>query len=89
LYNFYDRVDRGFFPADGFSCMQNFVGNITAGMAQSDWGQYVNYPDPKLTQDQAQSKYWGQHLAKLQAVKAAVDPNDVFHYPQGIVPAKL
>ena len=67
--------------------MQNFVGNITAGMNDSDWGQYVNYPDPKLSQDQAQSKYWGKHLSKLQAIKAAVDPGNVFHYPQGILPA--
>lgn len=66
--------------------MQNFVGNITAGMALSDWGQYVNYPDPKLSQEQAQSRYWGKHLSKLQSIKAAVDPNNVFHYPQGILP---
>ncbi|OIW29381.1 FAD-binding domain-containing protein [Coniochaeta ligniaria NRRL 30616] len=90
MYSFYDRVDNaGRYPADGFSCMQNFVGNITANMAQSDWGQYVNYPDPKLSQDQAQIRYWGKHLSRLQAIKAAVDPDNVFHYPQGILPVAL
>ncbi|KAB5576093.1 hypothetical protein GE09DRAFT_615021 [Coniochaeta sp. 2T2.1] len=87
MYNFYDKAPAGRYPVDGFSSMQNFVGNITAGMNESDWGQYVNYPDPKLSQDHAQSRYWGKHLSKLQAIKAAVDPANVFHYPQGILPA--
>jgi len=90
MYSFYDRVDNaGRYPADGFSLMQGFVGNITSSMDPSDWGQYVNYPDPKLSQDQAQSRYWGKHLSKLQAIKASVDPGNVFHYPQGILPAVL
>jgi FAD/FMN-containing dehydrogenase len=86
MYSFYDRVDTGRYPASGFSCMQDFVGNITASMNQSDWGQYVNYPDPRLSQEQAQTRYWGKNLVRLQAIKSAVDPNDVFHYPQGIEP---
>jgi hypothetical protein len=88
MYAFYDRVDKaGRYPSDGFAVMQNFVSNITASMGPSDWGQYVNYPDPMLNQTEAQSRYWGKHLPKLQAIKAAVDPDNVFHYPQGILPA--
>jgi Berberine and berberine like len=87
MYSFYDRIDKGDFPADGFSSIQNFVANITGGMVKSDWGMYINYPDPKLDQNTSQVNYWGNHLPKLQAVKKAVDPTNVFHYPQGILPA--
>ncbi|KAK3906372.1 putative FAD-linked oxidoreductase YvdP [Staphylotrichum tortipilum] len=87
MYLLYDRVDKGIYPADGHVYMDNFVGNVTQGMARPDWGMYINYPDSRLGQEEAQVNYWGGHLAKLQAVKKAVDPGNVFHYPQGILPA--
>jgi len=87
MYLLYDRVDKGIYPADGHVYMDNFVGNVTQGMARPDWGMYINYPDSRLGQEEAQVNYWGSHLAKLQAVKKAVDPGNVFHYPQGILPA--
>ncbi|KAK3370034.1 hypothetical protein B0H63DRAFT_402711 [Podospora didyma] len=87
MYLFNDRVDKGVaFPADGFGVTQNFIRNITDGMGRSNWGQYINYPDPNLDQATAQTNYWGGHLSKLQKIKASVDPEDVFHYPQGVVP---
>ena len=89
MANFYDRVDKGgAYPADGFSFLQSFVSNLTAPLARDEWGQYINYPDQKLDQTTAQNNYWSQHLGKLQKLKAAVDPKDLFHYPQGVVPAK-
>ncbi|KAK3366153.1 hypothetical protein B0T24DRAFT_414925 [Lasiosphaeria ovina] len=88
MYLFYDRVDRNVaYPADGFATTQNFIRNITDGMGKSAWGQYINYPDPNMDQITAQTNYWGTHLPKLQAVKKAVDPGDVFNYPQGVLPA--
>lgn len=87
MYVFYDRVDKGSYPPDGFSFVQNFVGNITLGMPEADWGMYVNYPDPKMDQQTAQLNYWGAHLNKLQTIKKSLDPHDVFHYPQGVLPA--
>ncbi|GAB1314796.1 hypothetical protein MFIFM68171_05006 [Madurella fahalii] len=86
MYLLYDRVDRGVYPADGHSYMENFSRNITNGMARSDWGMYINYPDSRLDQEAAQVNYWGSHLPKLQAIKKAVDPEDLFHYPQGVLP---
>ncbi|KAK1756959.1 putative FAD-linked oxidoreductase YvdP [Echria macrotheca] len=86
MYLFYDRVDKGIFPASGFGHIQNFVSNITESIPENDWGRYINYPDPNLDQNTAQTNYWGSHLDKLQAIKKAVDPTDVFHYPQGILP---
>ena len=86
MYLFYDRVDKGIFPASGFGHIQNFVSNITETMPATEWGRYINYPDPNLDQKTAQANYWSGHLPKLQQIKKAVDPMDLFHYPQGILP---
>ncbi|CAK7205895.1 hypothetical protein SEUCBS139899_008675 [Sporothrix eucalyptigena] len=87
MTNFYDRVDTGAYPADGFSFLDNFTANITGSLKPTQWGQYVNYPDPRLNQMAAQRNYWSMHLDRLQRLKASVDPTDLFHYPQGILPA--
>lgn len=84
MYLFYDRVDKGVFPASGFSHVQNYVQNITDGLSSSQWGRYLNYPDPSLSQATAQEDYFGSNLAKLKSIKKAVDPQDLFYYPQGI-----
>ena len=87
MYLFYDRVDKGVFPTSGFGHIQNFVTNITQTMSPGEWGRYINYPDPNLDQTTAQANYSCAHLDKLRAIKEAVDPDDVFHYPQGVLPA--
>jgi hypothetical protein len=43
---------------------------------------YQNFADPEL-EDWPQA-YYGSNLARLQLVKAAVDPDDVFRFPQSI-----
>jgi len=87
MYLFYDRVDKGLYPANGHAIMQNFANNLTAGLERNEWGMYINYPDSSLDQESAQTSYWGKNLPRLQAIKKAVDPNDLFHYPQGVLPA--
>ena len=87
MYLLYDRVDKGVYPAEGHTVMENFASNITQGMERSDWGMYINYPNSRLDQKDAQVNYWGENLARLQAIKKDVDPTDVFHYPQGVLPA--
>ncbi|KAK4203061.1 putative reticuline oxidase precursor [Triangularia verruculosa] len=89
MYLLYDRIDKGTYPTDGHTLMSNFAGNITEGLPKEDWGMYINYPDSKGLMDQAtaQVNYWGKNLPRLQAIKKEVDPNDVFHFPQGVVPA--
>ncbi|KAH7145527.1 hypothetical protein B0J13DRAFT_665948 [Dactylonectria estremocensis] len=37
--------------------------------------------------DEAQQKYWGSNLARLETIKAALDPDDVFSTPQGVKPS--
>jgi hypothetical protein len=49
---------------------------------------YINYADPTLSRAEAERVYYGQNLEKLQKLKAELDPNEVFYYPQAISPAK-
>ena len=43
---------------------------------------YQNYIDPTMAD--WKSEYYGSNLARLQRVKASVDPDDVFHFAQSI-----
>ncbi len=89
MTNFYDRVDTGTYPVDGFSFLESFVSNLTQSLDKKQWGQYINYPDPRLDQATAQSNYWAQHLSRLQQLKQDLDPKNLFHYPQGVLPADM
>lgn len=66
----------------------NWMDSIKDNMARSDWGRYANYVDSELSRDDAQVQYWGQHLPRLQAIKADLDPEDLFRNAQSIEPAK-
>ncbi|KAK6978121.1 hypothetical protein R3P38DRAFT_497939 [Favolaschia claudopus] len=57
---------------------------ITDSMPGVDFGAYAGYVDPQLTNGQQQ--YWGTNLPRLQQIKAAIDPKDVFHNPQSVRP---
>ena len=48
-------------------------------------GAYVNFPDPEL--DGWARAYHGENLERLERVKAAYDPDDVFSFPQSVTPA--
>ncbi|KAL0932768.1 glucooligosaccharide oxidase [Colletotrichum truncatum] len=88
LYQFYDRVDlSAIYPKDGFQFLENFISNTTIDMEAEEHGMYFNYPDPNMDQDKAQMRYWGDNLARLREVKAAVDPTEVFYFPQSVRPA--
>lgn len=51
-------------------------------------GRYAGFVDPKIDAGEARRAYWGLNLEKLSAIKALVDPNDVFHNPQSVLPSK-
>ncbi|KAJ6580992.1 hypothetical protein B0H19DRAFT_1017535 [Mycena capillaripes] len=57
---------------------------VTNSMPGVQFGAYAGYVDPKLTDGPQQ--YWGANLPRLQSIKAAVDPGDVFHNPQSVSP---
>ncbi|KAK2924960.1 FAD-binding, type PCMH, subdomain 2 [Fusarium oxysporum f. sp. vasinfectum] len=48
---------------------------------------YPGYIDPLL--ENPQEAYWGPNLDRLEAIKREWDPEDVFHNPQSVRPAKL
>jgi FAD/FMN-containing dehydrogenase len=60
---------------------------ITDALPNHKAGAYAGYVDPALGENSA-SLYWGGNVDRLQQIKANVDPNDVFHNPQSIRPAK-
>ncbi|KAM0329408.1 hypothetical protein ACHAQA_004715 [Verticillium albo-atrum] len=73
-------------PLAQYSFLDGFMSAITDGMADGDWGRYANYIDAELSEEEAVQQYYGDSLPRLGAIKAAVDPADVFHFPQGIRP---
>jgi hypothetical protein len=86
LIQFYDRQYSGAYPPDGYSFLDGWVANTTAPLATSDWGMYINYADSSLSRATAQSVYYRTSLPRLQRIKAAVDPKELFYYPQSIQP---
>ena len=60
---------------------------ITDTLPKHELGAYAGYVDPALGDDSAKL-YWGENVDRLQRIKAAVDPLDVFHNPQSVRPAK-
>jgi FAD/FMN-containing dehydrogenase len=48
-------------------------------------GAYVNYCDVELAN--FQDAYWGSNLARLKQIKAAFDPDNLFHHPRSVPPA--
>ncbi|KAK3625869.1 hypothetical protein LTR56_020182 [Elasticomyces elasticus] len=86
LIQFYDQSFFGDYPSDGFDFFDDWVSQTTAPLSKSDWGMYINYADSRLNQTYAQDAYWGENVPRLQSIKAAVDPEEVFYFPQSIKP---
>jgi hypothetical protein len=59
---------------------------ITTGMPNTTFGSYPGYVDPELPN--GQEAYWAPNLSKLEHIKRAIDPKDVFHNPQSVRPAQ-
>lgn len=60
---------------------------VTDALPNHNLGAYAGYVDPALGES-GQSAYWGGNLERLEQIKAAIDPMDVFHNPQSVRPAK-
>jgi len=62
--------------------LEDFNANIKNNLPNSDLGAYPGYVDTYLPN--AQVAYWGDNYPRLQQVKGAWDPNDVFQNPQSV-----
>lgn len=80
----YGYVESGSFPSSGITFVQGLNNAMTSQMPGTTFGKYPNYVDSTLTRAQAQQIYYGSNLARLQTIKAQVDPNDVFDNPQSV-----
>lgn len=58
---------------------------VTTAMPNVSFGCYPGFVDPELPN--GQEAYWGVNLPKLERIKEAIDPSDIFHNPQSVRPA--
>ncbi|KAF5343577.1 hypothetical protein D9758_012984 [Tetrapyrgos nigripes] len=71
------------YPADGFTFVDGVANSVTDNMpADWDYGAYTNYIDIRL--EDWQQRYYGSNYPRLQKIKRAVDPNNVFEFPTSI-----
>lgn len=66
---------------------KDFLGGLIDTIQDSTTTKLTTYPgyvDPSLIDPQ--QSYWGPNLQKLESIKTAYDPNDVFHNPQSVRP---
>ncbi|KAF8166661.1 hypothetical protein K438DRAFT_1921482 [Mycena galopus ATCC 62051] len=72
------------YPADGASFMNGMVSSIVSN-SPTGWayGAYLNYADDMLGTS-AQTLYYGANYARLQSIKASVDPKNTFRLNVGV-----
>ncbi|ETS86733.1 hypothetical protein PFICI_00561 [Pestalotiopsis fici W106-1] len=71
------------FPAEGITFLQGLNDAMTEKLPASH--MYQNYVDPTLTRDEAHAQYYTPEIVtRLQQIKAAYDPDNVFVNPQSI-----
>ena len=86
LYQFATSRNRSQDFEEDFPMLESFRESITSSMVKGDWGMYANYIDTQVDGDTAERLYWGDNLPRLRAIKAQLDPNQVFWNPQGVTP---
>ncbi|CAE7234010.1 unnamed protein product, partial [Rhizoctonia solani] len=67
-------------PADGIP----YLNKLAAVVNPNPKAAYANYVDPTLTPVQWKLQYFAGHYPRLASIKRAVDPKNVFRFPQSI-----
>ncbi|KAF8513718.1 hypothetical protein BU17DRAFT_53046 [Hysterangium stoloniferum] len=70
------------YPEDGIP----FLNGMVNAIEPRPQGAYPNYIDPTLTTEQWKRQYFGNHIGRLQRIKSAVDPTNVFGFDEGFSP---
>lgn len=86
LWQLSDAGEDGKLPRESFTVVKELMNSVTKSLADEQWGMYANFIDTELDGKTAQELYWGDNLPRLKAIKAELDPDDVFWNPQGVSP---
>jgi hypothetical protein len=71
------------FPSEGFTFLNDALSTFLNNQPSNwDYGMYTNYVEDKLQNWQA--PYYGSHYSRLQSIKKAVDPKNVFNFMTSI-----
>lgn len=57
---------------------------VTSAHPGAFYGEYAGNVDWRQANDKARLRYYGQNLARLEDIKAELDPTDVFHNKQSV-----
>ncbi|KAG9084699.1 hypothetical protein FRC06_003940, partial [Ceratobasidium sp. 370] len=68
------------YPASGIAFLDGMHDTIQVDTQAA----YPNYADPTLSASQWQTQYYGSNYARLSSIKSAVDPQNVFRFPQSV-----
>ncbi|KAG8769100.1 hypothetical protein FRC12_005175 [Ceratobasidium sp. 428] len=68
------------FPSDSIP----FLNGMLSSLDPNPQAAYVSYVDSTLTPAQWKLQYYGSHYPRLLTIKRAVDPHNVFRFPQSI-----
>ncbi|KAG0151246.1 hypothetical protein CROQUDRAFT_651465 [Cronartium quercuum f. sp. fusiforme G11] len=72
------------FPKEGFEFVNKMTKSLTDNNPE-DWAAgYLNYVDDQLPETVWPNFYYGDHYKRLQTIKTAYDPQNVFRYSQAI-----
>ncbi|KAK1462396.1 FAD binding domain-containing protein [Colletotrichum cuscutae] len=84
MWQFYDSSGSSAYPKSGYKFLSKWMASVTNTMSTNEWGRYVNYADSQLSNADAQDQYYRDNLGRLKAIKAKLDPKNLFTYPQGV-----
>ena len=84
LWQLSDAGENGNLPEESFANLKQLINSVTHSMADKEWGMYANFIDTELDGEMAQRLYYRDNLPRLRAIKAQLDPGNVFWNPQGI-----